>query len=81
MKQKKLVKRKKKKRKCDKVERKSKKKDKKEREGNIGILREMELEDEPLLHSHFEQNHAMALRLPPLPPLDNSIANIRRQVF
>ena len=41
----------------------------------------MELEDEPLLHSHFEQNHAMALRLPPLPPLDNSIANIQRQVF
>ena len=71
----------KKKKKRVKVERKSKKKGKNERGGNLGILPEMEFEDEPLLDTHYEQNHATALSLPLLPPLDNSITTIQRQVF
>ena len=54
---------------------------KKEREMNIGIKCEMEFDDMSVLGARFEKNHAMALRLPPMPPLVNSIANIQRQVF
>ena len=48
---------------------------------NIGIKCEMEFDDMSVLGAQFEQNHVMALRLPALPPLDNSFANVKRQVI
>ena len=64
-----------------KVQLKPKKNVRKKHELNIGTKCEMEFDDTPALELQFEQNHTMALRLSPLPPLDNSFAYIQRQLF